>query len=340
MRLSTGIVLLASAALALAQDAVVSLGVVHGFDYSDPNAEPLEVFKQSRNHLIAVASILQFQGKVAHYTPHKQLPAKSTKAFKTFEEGVEASPLWALQATYAKWPALKKGGLDDLQQAIAKTLPHHEYRDYIARHLTDMVPTVVHDPSLKRWALSIVAVRKIMYPEDAIIVGFGKLVLDLELTKDNEGEGGNDDDGDDDDDGGDGNGDGDEGQGFFIFDKHKHKHKKNNDHDHNKNKKKKNKDHHKKKDGDPKKKWKVTVPTQVADLDLTEYKVDRKALVDNAESLANQIALVTLEEFIDFFTSPADEGEDAPPTYYDFADDEYQQQSISCRRPRRLPLLY
>ncbi|KAF9974747.1 hypothetical protein BGZ73_001802 [Actinomortierella ambigua] len=303
MRFYSAIFLLASVALTFAQDAVVSVGVVHGFDYSDPEATPLQVFRERRNHLVAVASLLKFQGELTHYTPHKQLPAKSTKAFKAFQEGIESSPLWSLTEMYTKWPTLEKGGLHDLQRAIENVLPNHDYGHEIAKQLVQMVPATVHDPNLKLWAFSILTLVKNPVPEDTITIGFGKLILNLELTEMDE---------DDDDEEEDNDGD------FFIVDMDKKKKKK--------------------KSGDYNKKWKVSVPKQVADLDISEFDVNRKALVDNAERLAKQIPVVTLNGFQEFFTSSADSEEYS--STFDFAGDYQKQRPLACHRPRRIPSSY
>ncbi|KAG0234125.1 hypothetical protein BGW42_006865 [Actinomortierella wolfii] len=276
------------ATLAFAQDAVISQGIVRGFDYADPNATPLQVFKQPRNHLVAVASILQFQGYLNHFTPHSQVPAKSTKAFKAFEESLQTSPFWRRTATYVKWPKVKEGGLDDLRHALRSSLYEKEYHHQTANRLADMVPTTIPDADLKRWILSIVAIQRHMFPDDKITIGLAKLGLDLEVE----------DDGDDDNSGDCDVNSEDERLLQWI--------------------------------GKPKRggNKKVRVPRQVADLDVSVYEVDRNVLIDNAESLAKQIKPVSLDRFIEFFTTrDQGAGDNAPTEWSNFIswDDKYEE---------------
>ncbi|KAG0220678.1 hypothetical protein BGW41_007610 [Actinomortierella wolfii] len=157
MRLSKTLLIIATATVALAKDAIISRGLFIGKDTTLPGARGLEVYEDPRNHATAAASILKYIATKSNYNPQSLPPAKAQEAHKTFIEDVRNSIPY--------YVSLKlDGGFADLQNKIEKKYPFED-KATIARQLRYAFPVYNKQNELRRWEVSLLLIRK-PHPEN------------------------------------------------------------------------------------------------------------------------------------------------------------------------------
>ncbi|KAF9159496.1 hypothetical protein DFQ26_006478 [Actinomortierella ambigua] len=182
MRFSKVLLLLASAAtLALAQQAVVSKGILIGEDKTDKNAKGPEIYKNPRNHQSAAASIIAGVAKIQGYEPYALDPTESGKVFGRFER------------QFRRPPGFHAGQQDEIVLRLTSDLNQVEeaikgaYGDIgsvsIAKALRELVPSSTKDPQAKYWVLSVVAIT--LDPHEN--VGAKLFALFIQLNVDGDG---------------------------------------------------------------------------------------------------------------------------------------------------------
>ncbi|KAF9979016.1 hypothetical protein BGZ73_007117 [Actinomortierella ambigua] len=162
MRFSKAFVLLSSAALAFASDALVSRGIFAGTDSSDPRASGVDVFDNPKNHPAAAASILRALAKEADYWPNEQSAAKMQTTFGAFQKKVAAfNGLFRIGFDEQTFTASDK---DDLYNEVEASYPFAE-SEAVALAVYDMVPKKNRDQDLKNWDLTVAMISKLEEPE-------------------------------------------------------------------------------------------------------------------------------------------------------------------------------
>ncbi|KAF9155420.1 hypothetical protein DFQ26_009740 [Actinomortierella ambigua] len=159
MRFSTTLLVLASAAVALAQQVIVSKGLFIARDESDPNATGADIFKHPRNHVIATGSILRRAAQSSQYLPSKQDPTKTRAGFFEFQYKA-ASFLGFVEYDVPYKEQLKlEGGLRNLEKTILEAYESYENK-YIAQQLVKLVPKKGQKDETKSYVLSLVTINK------------------------------------------------------------------------------------------------------------------------------------------------------------------------------------
>ncbi|KAF9971636.1 hypothetical protein BGZ73_005409 [Actinomortierella ambigua] len=182
MLFSKALLLLASATLALAQQAVVSKGILTSEDKTDKNAMGAEIYLFPQNHQAAVATILQTTSLTAGYHPHNQRPTEAAKTYAKFER---LFPKIAGFTTVGQDEIAFEIGsdLDDLQRKIIKNYRSSDTMN-IARTLRWLVPTSVEVRHAAYWAISVVAIDQVKPKATQARL----ITLALRLDVDGEGE--------------------------------------------------------------------------------------------------------------------------------------------------------
>ncbi|KAG0235226.1 hypothetical protein BGW42_005690 [Actinomortierella wolfii] len=159
MRIYKGLIILAAAVAVLAQDAVVSRGLFNGDDTTNPEAHGPKIFRESRNHPMAVASILVHAGVKVGYDPHMQTPAKSRNTFTAFLKKVAKFPGFLMGDTFHLILNLEGGSVDEVEEKVRMAYPFVD-GEYISSNLRYAIPEVNTDRSLKRFVFSLVVITK------------------------------------------------------------------------------------------------------------------------------------------------------------------------------------
>ncbi|KAG0260992.1 hypothetical protein DFQ27_003237 [Actinomortierella ambigua] len=156
MRISKVLLLLASATLALAQQAVVSKGILIGEDKTDKNAKGAEIYKNPQNHQSAAASIIAGVAKIQGYEPYALDPTESSKVFGRFERQFRRLP--GFHAGQQDEIVLRlTSDLNQIERAIKEAYPDIGSVS-IAKALRELVPSSTKHPQAKYWVLSVVAI--------------------------------------------------------------------------------------------------------------------------------------------------------------------------------------
>ncbi|KAG0268918.1 hypothetical protein DFQ27_005358 [Actinomortierella ambigua] len=163
MYLSKAVLLLASVALALAQDAVQSKGIFLGKDTSDEKATGKAIFSEVKNHPTAAASIITALAKTMNFKPHEDGPVKSGQEFTSFSRKWES--LLAFQVVEKPFCLLvlpEKSSREDLLRALHYAdLRDPENQDVLAETLAGLVPETSHiKKSRQEWVMLLTAIKK------------------------------------------------------------------------------------------------------------------------------------------------------------------------------------
>ncbi|KAF9161348.1 hypothetical protein DFQ26_004645 [Actinomortierella ambigua] len=154
MRFANSILLLATASVAFAFDAVISKGLWIGTDSTKPGASLEEIFANRRNHVTAVSTILQMYTLLS-----KKLKRPRAKVFVS-------------------------GELDELQAAIRQEYKHQD-RELVALNLASSIPTKSRNLVGTQFVLfSLVEIFK-PRTQEAVHVRLIELPLGLRIDKGN-----------------------------------------------------------------------------------------------------------------------------------------------------------
>ncbi|KAF9161347.1 hypothetical protein DFQ26_004644 [Actinomortierella ambigua] len=139
MRFANSILLLATASVAFAFDAVISKGLWVGIDSTELGASVEEIFANRRNHVTATSSLLQFYGADTSYVPWETTPEKGRYSYGEFKFSVENTPAFKKIETSTALVYVS-GDLDELQEAIRQEYKHQD-RQLVALNLASSIPT-------------------------------------------------------------------------------------------------------------------------------------------------------------------------------------------------------
>ncbi|KAG0233502.1 hypothetical protein BGW41_001462 [Actinomortierella wolfii] len=184
MRFSTALLALASAAVAVAQHAIISKGLLIARDTSDPNAQGPDIFKYERNHLVAVCSILHRAAESSRYAPNRQDPTKVQAPFYEFQYKAASFAGFDEYENPHTYQLNLNGGLEDLEHYI-KVVYHSYDQGLIAKTLAELVPKRLKNPDLKSFILSLVTVNK---NNNSSIIKARLINLSIRLQTNKEGE--------------------------------------------------------------------------------------------------------------------------------------------------------
>ncbi|KAF9955992.1 hypothetical protein BGZ65_003044 [Modicella reniformis] len=214
-------------------DAVLTEAIFVGNDTTNPDASPVDIFKNPENHATAAASMLEFLARQFNFFPAEQDPSSSSIKSGHYQFLTKINTLPGFVLTLQTERAIK---LNDSFNQVAK-----EIRDsygstdarIIARSFRDAIPDIIKDKSLKLWHMPLLVIRK---PVDTDTVTLKVVRLELDFTSDTS--------------------------------------------------------------------QTAHIPTQSANLANFEFSIDPTVLSLNAEKFAQEIRIVRVPDFLNFFSSP------------------------------------
>ncbi|KAF9161346.1 hypothetical protein DFQ26_004643 [Actinomortierella ambigua] len=140
MRFANSILLLATASLAFAFDAVISKGLWIGTDSTKPGVSLEKIFADRRNHVTATSSLLQYYGSDNSYVPRDMIPAKGMNSYDAFKASVQNSPAF-IDVTESKVQMYADTDLEKLQEAIRSAYPYQQDGSLVALNLVSSIPS-------------------------------------------------------------------------------------------------------------------------------------------------------------------------------------------------------
>ncbi|KAF9155421.1 hypothetical protein DFQ26_009741 [Actinomortierella ambigua] len=159
MRLSNILVVLASASLALAQQAIISRGIIVASKSDiDSDAKGEDVYKHTSNGVIAAASILRKGASLVGYNPSEQYAAYITPVFKAFEWKLTKFPGFKEPKVTYKWIDLN-GGPQDLEKAVKDAYDSYD-NGLLAKTLREEIPTTNQHKEIDAVGINIVSINK------------------------------------------------------------------------------------------------------------------------------------------------------------------------------------
>ncbi|KAG0254924.1 hypothetical protein DFQ27_006574 [Actinomortierella ambigua] len=181
MLLAKSLLLLCSAVVAMARQstsAVASGAIFVGKDTTNPDVSPVEIFRNSKNHAAAVASIVVFAANSVQFTP-STTPAKSLLGpFFDFLGRISSFPGFILEIDRQGTLGLT-GSLTQLEEQVGR-LPT-ENAALLARGIRDLVPRSIPDKTLDKWTLSMLAINK---PDGSDLVEIQHVYITLTIKTD------------------------------------------------------------------------------------------------------------------------------------------------------------
>ncbi|KAG0268895.1 hypothetical protein DFQ27_005334 [Actinomortierella ambigua] len=139
MRLSQVLLVLAPATAALAQQAALFGGVYLGVELPDPKATPIEVFKNPKNHVAAVVSILKDVADRRKFAPSKLAATELVKHIANFEWSVEAFLGIERVDSIEEYLSVDEAGTEALEDAIDEAIDSSDSL-HIALQLSGLLP--------------------------------------------------------------------------------------------------------------------------------------------------------------------------------------------------------
>ncbi|KAG0260984.1 hypothetical protein DFQ27_003229 [Actinomortierella ambigua] len=180
MRFSKVILLVASATLALAQQGVISKGILIGEDKTDKNAKGAEIYKNPRNHQTAASSIIVSIANALGYEPRTQDSLEAAQNYEALEESFLNLPGFeVLQQDEVELHLT--GDLDQIEGAIKEGYPDLG-SDSVAKALRELIPSSSKNTRIKRWLLSVVVID--LNPQGNVCAKLFSLLLTLYVSSD------------------------------------------------------------------------------------------------------------------------------------------------------------
>ncbi|KAF9962686.1 hypothetical protein BGZ70_007973 [Mortierella alpina] len=175
MLLIKSLVVLCSAAVVTARlfpyDAVATGALLLGKDTTDPNAPPRDVYSESRNHAMAVASVVVHAANLVSFDPSGQLSYGDT--YSRFKEKATTFPAFIREFERSK--ELKFSGHHELRQKVAdiydEFVPGGEGLK-VAVIVTDVVGNHLEDPRPKHWGFTTIVICQL---ESSVQLGLVEL---------------------------------------------------------------------------------------------------------------------------------------------------------------------
>ncbi|KAG0249061.1 hypothetical protein DFQ27_000400, partial [Actinomortierella ambigua] len=160
--------------------AVASGAIFVGKDTTDPDATPLEIFKNPKNHAAAAFSIMVHAAEGAGFTPSTAPPKSLEQPFLHFVTLAPSFPGFFLEQ-FHEFSLPLTGSLLQLEQKVRRAVA--ENGALIGRSIRDLVPGYISDETLDKWTLSLVVINM---PETAekVTIQLVSISLDIETDDD------------------------------------------------------------------------------------------------------------------------------------------------------------
>ncbi|KAF9974624.1 hypothetical protein BGZ73_001922 [Actinomortierella ambigua] len=159
MRLSKVLFIVASAALALAQDAIVSKPIFSGKDTTNMYDSGAEIYQKIENHPSAAAALLVYAAQKTSYEPHTSRILKAIYPYQALEMKLRKFQGFKFSETRLQI-TIKSSSRGELYEEVKKAYDGVENKA-IAANIRNLVP--VENPegaALKTWLLSVPIIRR------------------------------------------------------------------------------------------------------------------------------------------------------------------------------------
>ncbi|KAG0258219.1 hypothetical protein DFQ27_004766 [Actinomortierella ambigua] len=184
MLLSKSLFLLCSAVVVMARqstNAVASGAIFVGVDTTNPDATPVEIFENPKNHAAAASSVVTFSAMETGFNPSLE-PAKSLEGpFRSFLTKASTFPGFLLEMNNQKTLSLT-GSLIQLEEMVREAVSMNG--GLVGRGIRDLVQGLIPDESMTNWILSLVVFDK-PKGSDAVKIQLVHLTLKIETDDDN-----------------------------------------------------------------------------------------------------------------------------------------------------------
>ncbi|KAF9023778.1 hypothetical protein CPC16_003071 [Podila verticillata] len=162
-------------------DAVVSAAAFVGEDTTDFDAQPVNIFKEEKNHATVASSVLVFSATGANFQPSLQPTKNLASAYVEFLKKATSFPGFGEPAALVL-PLPFNNSVFQFETNIRNVIKNDPDRFLIARGLRDLLPGYIPDSLLKTWLLSFILIGK---PEgtDDVYIKFARVVLTLKTDK-------------------------------------------------------------------------------------------------------------------------------------------------------------
>ncbi|KAF9364278.1 hypothetical protein BGX34_002040 [Mortierella sp. NVP85] len=160
MNLVYSLLLLFSVVAILVQgrSVVSSKAIFIGVDKTDPNAYGAAIFRDTRNHATAVASIIGFSSKQSNFRPKEQGFDVTPREYQAFVQKAVSFPGFVLALTNPRDLKLK-GGLDQFREEIlANYIPISGKAEVVASAFVEQIPESTEPESSGTWTLVLVTI--------------------------------------------------------------------------------------------------------------------------------------------------------------------------------------
>ncbi|KAG0378736.1 hypothetical protein BGX24_002968 [Mortierella sp. AD032] len=186
MLLFKSLLVLCSATAVMAQraadaDAVVSAAAFVGADTTDFDAQPVDIFKDVRNHATVASTVLVFSAAGANFQPSLQPVKNAASAYVEFLQKATSFPGFGEPVAVFQ-PLPLNNSVFQFEASIRDIIKNDPDRFLIARGLRDLLPGYIPDSSLETWVLSYILIGK---PEgaDNVYIKFARVILTLKTNK-------------------------------------------------------------------------------------------------------------------------------------------------------------
>ncbi|KAF9904656.1 hypothetical protein EC991_002530 [Linnemannia zychae] len=178
---SNGIAMAVMAQSAADADAVVSASAFVGEDTTDFDAQPIDIFRDAKNHATAASTVLVFSAIGANFQPSQDPSKNLASAYVEFLKKATSFPGFGEFVAETQTLHLNNS-VFQFETDIRKAMRDDPDRFLIARGLRDLLPGYIPDPSLKSWVLSFILIGK---PQgtDEVYIKFIRVILTLKTNK-------------------------------------------------------------------------------------------------------------------------------------------------------------
>ncbi|KAG0250035.1 hypothetical protein DFQ27_009651 [Actinomortierella ambigua] len=183
MLLSKSLLLLCSAVAVMASDstrAIASGAIFVGKDTTVPDATPLEIFQNPKNHATAAFSVMAYAAEGAGFTPSNAPPKSLEQPFLKFLTLAPTFPGFFLERL-DEFSLPLTGSLLQLEQKVRGAVVENGV--LIGRSIRDLVPGYIPDETMDMWTLSLVVIDM---PEtsEKVTIQLVSISLDIETDDD------------------------------------------------------------------------------------------------------------------------------------------------------------
>ncbi|KAI7825607.1 hypothetical protein BC939DRAFT_476057 [Gamsiella multidivaricata] len=159
---------------------IVSTAIFFGEDTSDPDARGAEVFRDPRNHPVAVASVIAFSAYQTGFLPQERGVITDESVYANFMKKIATFPGLLLRSTKQGSMALN-GSSDQLKEQIIQSIESEvANRNVVADSIVDALPLSLEDKAKQDWTVSALVLQK---DEEGVKVDLIAITLNLHNNK-------------------------------------------------------------------------------------------------------------------------------------------------------------